>query len=270
MKKIILCFVVVLFCLAACKKTEETARVRFAQTEFVIATKYKTMPYILYQGKKYSGGWVLTSVFGDKNFEFYKNNGEKVTNFKLTIAGSQKYYIYQPDSTTVPVLLTELPPPPPPPPVTNPLEGSTAAPAGYVQIRVRNNAKEALPFENLDVVLQGVTGYDATINRDIVVPLATFSLTGFDYNTDFFLYKKNDGYSYFKFSFTDHDSGKAINDASGYLYVDVFGFPFVKQQMNNYAIELGYYETTDPQESKMAILRNGKYYIVFADMLFQQ
>lgn len=271
MKNIILCFGVMLFCLAACKKTEETARVRFAQTEFAPATKYRQATYIIFHNKKYFGGVTITSEYGDKNFELYKSNGEKITDFKLTIAGSQKYYIYQPDSTTLPVLLTELPPPPPPPPAPdNPLDGSTAAPQGFVQLRVRNIAKEALPFEKLDLVLRGVTGYDPVINRDITVPLDTISLKGFDYNTDFFLFKRPVDYAYFKFSFIDPDTGKEIKDASGYLYVDLYGFNLNKQLLNNYAIEIDFYETTDPEESKIAILRNGKYYMVYADLKFQQ
>lgn len=270
MKKIILYLLAIFFCLSGCKKTEEVARVRFAKIEFATATKYKNAPYIIYEGKRYFGGGFITADFGEKYFEVYKLNGEKVLDFKLNIDGPQKYYIYQPDSLTKPVLLTELPAEPEPPKKDNPLDDSEPAPEGYIQLRVINNSKEALPYEKLDVVLHAVTDYDPETNRDISVPLETFSLNGYNYNTRFFLFKRPVGYNYFKLSFIDHNSGKEIKDASGYLYLDLFGFNFSKQKLNNYAIEINFYETTDPEESKMAILRDGKYYVVYSDIAFQK
>lgn len=271
MKKIIFALAL-LFCLAACKKNVyNIGDVKFAKITFLSAIKYRGNVTIADDNGSYQFGSFYTTVYGNKRFRFFKETGEKVLDTLLAIAGSNNYYVYQPDSTTAPILLTELPPPPPPPPAPdNPLDGSTAAPEGFIQLRMRNNSQEALPFQKLDVVLNLVTGYDPVLNRPITNPITKVALNGFEYNTDFFLFKRPEASNYYVCSFINHDTGEEIKDQKGYLYLDVFGFNLDRMPLNNYAVEINYYETTDPEESKIAIKTNGKYYIVYCDLMFQK
>lgn len=269
MKRIIY-LLVLLLCFAGCKKEEVKTRVKVARTSFENKTKLQSTLYIIYSQKTYVTFDDIATSYGDKRFEIINREGETIIDTTLTVSGDKHYYIYQAVATDKPVLLTELPPPPPPAP-ENPLDDvTTAAPVGFVQLRIRNQAQVALPFENLDVVVHAV-GFDPVLNEEITMVAGTFSLNGFDYNRELFQFQRPAGYgSYFIFTFINHNTGEEIKDSSGNVFRDPYGSYLTKSTLNTYAIEIGYYETTDPGESKIAILRNGKYYMVYSDLKFQK
>ncbi|RKR80514.1 hypothetical protein BDD43_0634 [Mucilaginibacter gracilis] len=256
MKNMLLRLLVLLFCMTACKKTEETARVRFAQTEFVNATKYAITPYILYKGKKYSGGWVLTSEYGDKSFELYKSNGEKITDFKLTIAGSQKYYIYQPDSTTVPVLLTELPPPPPPP--ANPLENVTPAPDGYMKIKIKHDLA-LLGFEKIDVQVWA-PNVKGVYELFTTIPNVTTTLS-----SDFIVIQRpvvnGTQQQNFKFSFLNSVTKAPAMTGDGLIY-QTYVNTLTRTSYNVYIVSFSFFESGLPEDFEY----KGLFYEIDADL----
>ncbi|WP_442591279.1 hypothetical protein ACSBL2_08600 [Pedobacter sp. AW31-3R] len=182
MKNILFNFMAVLLLLTACKKTEDTGRVKFARITFANATEYGSNPLVMFGGKKYAtDGLPIVTDLGDKRFQVFKASGEEVLDTVLNITGSQLYHVYQLDSTIAPVLVTEIPEPPGEP--GNPLNGEAGAPEGFMKIKIAYKP-QFIFLEGIDIVLHSPD------KKGNIVPIATFTHVNAAYNEDFYVVKR--------------------------------------------------------------------------------
>lgn len=238
--KNIIYVLLLLFFFAACKKTAQDPQLRFTKVSFKL-TGTLGSTIILYEGKKYKTGIDIGLSFGQNQLQFLnEETGNVILDTVLNIIGPDTFEIRRASISNDKVLL-----------VRSPLSGETAAPYGFMKIKIANHASNALPYPKIDVVVRAfypVNGMYTAID--------TLKGVGADYNKQLFLVKRTltdgvvlDQFQLYRFSFINSATGEAIKNASGNLFTEITYAP-ERNSDNLYVFEIiEYNDSFDPPNS---------------------
>lgn len=204
---------------------------------------------------------------GPGKFSFYNKNTGNVLlekEFNLQDKKRDTLYIFQPDSTITPQLLK------------NTQLNEPAAPAGYMKLKIANLSNIALsnsagvPYRKLDVIVKSTLTSVVTY-----LPIDTLIGIGKDLDTaGYYLIKKpiRAGLiqTQYKFSFLDHETKTPIQSSNGTVYLSLsFSAPHNPANPGKQVYTVYLTDTSRPSAGAAYILKNGKYYDVSSNKLFE-
>lgn len=219
--------------------------------------------------EQYNG--VFLSGLG--KFTFYNKNTGAVLlekEFELKLKKRDTIYIFQPDSTVAPQL------------IKNTQANEPGAPEGYMKVKIANLSKIALSnsagvlYPKLDIIVKSTVTSVLTY-----VPIDTIVGIGSNLDTaSYYLIKKavraGATQGNYKFSFIDHETKMPILSSNGAVYTSLtFSAPQPAKQpglpaewgKQVYTVYLT--DTSRPAANAAYILKNGTYYDVAANKLFE-
>jgi hypothetical protein len=252
MKNILYLFVFVLS-FASCTKNEDQANLEFVQVKFRRETSYPV--FVKYDGIKNNLNKDYVAVpLGEQKFEIYNAaTGDKVIDTVLNVTGPVTYYVYIPTGATIPILVTELPPPPPPP--AGPLDDVTAAPDGFMKIKMLNASQVVTGNIPIDVEILSTVNTAGVYDLVATVPGVTAT-----YGNEFFMCPRPvrgaTKQTNFKFRFLRSDTKEPIRTAQGQVFVTAGALTMGVRPLNAFALTINYMETED----MTGIERDGKKY----------
>ncbi len=254
----------ILFFLTSCKKEarfKEAAS--YANAVFVNQSVVPSVG-IKYQGEPitWNSGQKLRVLSGPGKFIFYnKNTGAVLLEKEFNIEPNQidTLYFFQPDSTIAAQLIKDN------------QASESAAPAGYLKLRLANYANLALtntagiPYSKIDVIIQStVTSSTVYTAIDTVMAVGT-GLDTAGYNLVKIGVRAGALQNKFKFAFLDHDTKTPILNSGGTLYSTTAIFTAAFTPKNVFTI---YFNNVERTANAVAILRKEKYYNVTGVRLF--
>lgn len=218
-------------------------------------------------GIKYMGEPYANLAFvGPGTFTFYDTRtGEVLMEKELEVKtnDTERWYIFQPDSTIAPQL------------IRNSQTNDPAAPDGYFKIKIANFSKEALTnsagerYPNIDVILmadlieEGV--YD--VPYDTILSVGT-NLDTASYHTIKKAVRNGIAIDYYKLSFLDHVTKEPILNKGGTLYQSLaFGSSYSIPVKNLYTVYLMDFIRT--RANNRYIFKNNQHYDISPKNLFE-
>lgn len=152
----------------------------------------------------------ITVPEGEARFEFYdRRSGEVLAEKVVNISKAQpeSFIVFQPTADAAPAFLDG-----------NGQANETAAPAGFIKIKLANYAAALLPYEKTDIVVVGINA-----NFEFI-PLDTLeAITQNLGNEEYHLVPTNSDILGYSFHFRQHGSEAMVKDAIGgdYMNLDV-------------------------------------------------
>lgn len=252
--KLLAYLLVLLCCLAACKKIEEVEKIRFTKVTISNKTGRNDLT-IVYEGKHFSFPNDIGVAYGNDRFEVLnKETGEKIMDTVLNIAGADDFQLKEVVPSGKLVF------------VRSPLSGEVATSGEYMKFKIANHAPNALPYEKMDVVVMSFYEENGAYLR-----LDTLKGVRTDYNKELFKVKRsllagiaNPRASY-RFSFINTATGETVKDAKGRLYTAVYFNPVISRD-NLYVFD--FIEYADALDPDRAIELNGQTYDVETQLLW--